>query len=88
MLQAGLGSAHKPSGLRSIISPEMGPQDVPVRPDLAEPGNLWEALEPRPWSSSEVSNKAGLKELALKQNPVVGYWDPLNIGDTSAENIA
>ena len=32
--------------------------------------------------------KAGLKELALKQNPVVGYWDPLNIGDTSAENIA
>jgi len=42
----------------------------------------------KPWTSSEISDKAGLTDLAVKLNPVVGYWDPLNIGDTQPENIA
>jgi hypothetical protein len=41
----------------------------------------------KPWTSSEVSDKAGLTALAKELNPVVGFWDPLNIGETSPENI-
>merc|ERR1712087_762755 len=43
--------------------------------------------DPKPWTSGEISDKAGLEELAKKLNPVVGYWDPLGIGDTSKETI-
>jgi len=41
----------------------------------------------KPWTSGEISDKAGLTDLAKKLNPIVGYWDPLNIGETSPETI-
>jgi len=41
----------------------------------------------KPWTSSEISDKAGLEELANKLNPVFGYYDPLGIGDKSKELI-
>jgi hypothetical protein len=44
-------------------------------------------FDSKPWTSSQISDKAGLEELAKKLNPVVGYWDPLNIGDSSPETI-
>jgi len=44
-------------------------------------------VESKPWTSAEVSDKAGLEALAKKLNPTVGYWDPLNIGDSSPETI-
>ena len=28
----------------------------------------------KPWTSGEISDKAGLMALAKKLNPVVGYW--------------
>ena len=42
----------------------------------------------KPWTSNEISDKAGLIKLAKELNPVVGYWDPLGIGDKSKETIA
>merc|ERR1719261_1882519 len=44
-------------------------------------------FDAKPWTSGEISDKAGLIELSKKLNPVVGYWDPLNIGETSPETI-
>ena len=40
------------------------------------------------WTSGEISDKAGLIALSKKLNPIVGYWDPLEIGDKSKETIA
>merc|ERR1719440_2009463 len=44
-------------------------------------------IESKPWTSGEISDAAGLEELAKKLNPTVGFWDPLGIGDTSPETI-
>jgi len=41
----------------------------------------------KPWTSGEISDKAGLASLAKELNPIVGFWDPLNIGETSPETI-
>ena len=40
-------------------------------------------------SSTEPKNRADMIALAEKQNPVVGFWDPLNIinQNTSPETI-
>jgi len=40
------------------------------------------------WTSNEISDKAGLIALSKKLNPILGYWDPLEIGDKSKETIA
>jgi hypothetical protein len=44
-------------------------------------------IESKPWTSGEISDAAGLEELAKKLNPTVGFWDPLGIGNTSPETI-
>jgi hypothetical protein len=37
-----------------------------------------------PWTGdSDISTLAGMQELAKKQNPIVGFWDPLNIVDSA-----
>jgi len=45
------------------------------------------SFDSKPWTSSEISDKAGLEALAKKLNPTVGFWDPLGIADTSPETI-
>ena len=39
------------------------------------------------WTTGEISNAAGLETLAKKLNPVVGYFDPLDIGNTEPELV-
>jgi hypothetical protein len=43
--------------------------------------------QPLPWTSSEISDQAGLEELAKKLNPTVGFWDPLGIAQGEKETI-
>ena len=45
------------------------------------------SFDAKPWSGSEISDQAGLADLAKKLNPTIGYWDPLNIGGSPKETI-
>merc|ERR1719482_1509220 len=45
------------------------------------------SLDAKPWTSSEISDQAGLEALAKKLNPTVGYWDPLGIAAGEKETI-
>jgi hypothetical protein len=65
---------HAPAAVR-VTSPVM--EATGMAPDLSD----------KPWTSSEISDKAGLAALAKELNPVVGYWDPLGIGELSPETI-
>jgi hypothetical protein len=44
-------------------------------------------FDSKPWTSSEIKDKAGLEALAKKLNPTVGLWDPLGIAEASPETI-
>merc|ERR1719269_338868 len=44
-------------------------------------------FDQKPWTSNEISDQAGLEALAKKLNPAVGFWDPLNIAESSKETI-
>jgi len=45
------------------------------------------STEAKPWTSGEISDKAGLEALAKKLNPTVGFWDPLGIAAGEKETI-
>merc|ERR1719409_284209 len=71
-----------------MLSLSYAPTVAPVGRVSAKMGFTDEvSFDSKPWTSSEISDKAGLEALAVKLNPVVGYWDPLNIGETSPETI-
>jgi hypothetical protein len=61
---------------RSVISPRM---------QIGGEG----AFDQKPWTTDEIQDEAGMKELAIKLNPSVGFWDPLGIvgPDTMPETI-
>uniref|UniRef100_A0A7S0L9K6 Light harvesting protein n=1 Tax=Coccolithus braarudii TaxID=221442 RepID=A0A7S0L9K6_9EUKA len=69
------------------FSPQMV---VPSAPTRAVAPRMLEIEGPKPWvGSTEISDKAGMVALAEKLNPVIGFWDPLNIvnADTRPETI-
>ena len=36
--------------------------------------NVADTTLEKPWTSNEISDKAGLEALAKKLNPILGYW--------------
>jgi len=69
----------------------------PAMAEKSWPIGVWDAFETRSASlmpdatapfTGEVKDAAGLEALANDLNPIVGYFDPLNIGAESAETIA
>jgi len=66
------------------LAPTMAPVRAPA-PAMSFSDEF--TFDAKPWSSGEISDKAGLTELAKKLNPTVGFWDPLGIADNSPETI-
>jgi len=69
----------------------------PAMAEKSWPIGVWDAFDTRSASlmpdatapfTGEVKDAAGLEALANELNPIVGYFDPLNIGAESAETIA
>jgi len=86
---AGYAPTTLPSAPTRTVAPTMKEKTWPI--------GFWDAFDEgsaslmpdstRPFSGA-IADKAGLEALSDELNPIVGYWDPLNIGDESAETIA
>ena len=65
-----LGLAPSAMPTRTTVPTMAFKTDTP-RPDLQSGLDFtWD----KPWTSNEISDKAGLQALAKKLNPIVGYW--------------
>jgi hypothetical protein len=73
--------------IASVNTVAFAPAAAPTRASVKMSFSDEFSTDSKPWTSSEISDKAGLEALAKKLNPTVGYWDPLGIGDTSPETI-
>jgi len=75
----------------AVVAPVMAPAYAPTtlpRATVPRMGFVDEfSTDSKPWTSTEISDSAGLEVLAKKLNPTVGYFDPLGIGLTSPETI-
>merc|ERR1719243_485411 len=80
---AAMCSQMAQANLERIRSPEEDGGMDKFGPPLTQPTGLgWD-------TSTEPKNQADMMALAVKQNPVVGFWDPLGIvtEDTAPETI-
>jgi len=63
-----------------LSSPLVAGFSPAVAPRAALNMNLKDiSFESQPWTTGEISNKAGMEELAKRQNIPGGFWDPLAI---------
>jgi len=67
-------------------APALAPKSLSISPRM-DLGTI--DFDQKPWTTNEISNEAGMQELAKKLNPTVGFWDPLGIvgPDTMPETI-